>query len=225
VGLRYGFAAQGINGAVLTVVNPSQAAATIALPDSVFTQGAMTGKQRGHGAILYADGGFQPQLREGNLQIGPEQLVVIGLDEYASHAYHLGVDDSIHIPTAIEKLSVAFKETGKNNIEASVMPPPGKSLRILFRQLGADGLPHRSWGGAPPDGRKMDVLLKIQASHGKKLVPLILEYDKMIWSGLSWGAAEIRPAGLNPALPVTINCSSAETEPFVLKADVYVLTY
>ncbi|MES1249514.1 MAG: hypothetical protein ABUL46_02465, partial [Chitinophaga rupis] len=187
--------------------------------------GAMTGKQGRQRAILYADGGFQPQLRDRTLQLGPEQLVVIGLDEYASDAYHLGVDETIHIPAAIEKLSITFKETGKNNIEVSVMPLPGKSLRILFRQLGADGLPHRSWGGAPPDGRKMDALLKIHAGQGKKLVPLILEYDKMIWSGLSWAVAEIRPASLNPGLPITITCSSSETDPLVLKAEVYALTY
>jgi len=71
----------------------------------------------------------------------------------------------------------------------------------------------------------MDALLKIHVSQGKKPVPLILEYDKMIWSGLSWAAAEIRPASLNPGLPVTISCSSTETEPLVLKADVYALTY
>jgi hypothetical protein len=223
--LPYGFAAKGINGAVLTVVNPSQTVATVALPDSAFAEGAMTGKQVRQRAILYADGGFQPQLREGNLQIGPEQLVVIGLDEYATAPYHLGVDETIHIPAAIEKLSITFKETGKNNIEAAVMPLPGKSLRILFRQLGADGMPHRSWGGSPPDGRKMDALLKIHAGQGKKPVPLIVEYDKMIWSGLSWAVAEIRPDALNPGLPVTMTCSSSETEPLVLKAELYALTY
>ncbi|HTI07224.1 MAG TPA: hypothetical protein VL832_01675 [Puia sp.] len=214
-GLPYGFTAQGSKGTVLTVVNPSQTVAMIALPAMPYTQGA----------ILYADGGFKPQLHEGSLQLGPEQLAVIGLDEYAADSCHLGVDDAIRIPAAIEKLSLAFKETGRNRFEASLLPPPGKSLRILFRQLGADGLPHRSWGGAPPDGRKMDDLLIIRARQGKKPVPLILEYDKMIWSGLSWAVVEIRPASLNPHLPVTINCSSAETEPFQLKAEVYALTY
>jgi hypothetical protein len=176
-------------------------------------------------AVLYADGGFRPLFKEGRLKIGPEQLVVIGLNEYADEKYNLGVDESIQIPLSIDKLVTTFKETGKNTIETQILPPPGKSLRILFQQFGADGLPHRTWGGAPPEGKKMNELLTIQCSQGKKSLSQLLEYDKMIWSGLSWAAVEIKPAGMDPGRPVTIRCYSAETEKLELQANVYALTY
>jgi hypothetical protein len=48
----YGFMARGINGTVCTLVNPSQEMATITLPVGDFSKNK----------ILYADGGFSPQL-------------------------------------------------------------------------------------------------------------------------------------------------------------------
>jgi hypothetical protein len=118
-----------------------------------------------------------------------------------------------------------FKAAQKNSIEALVTPLPGKHLRIILQQFGADGLPRRSWGGAPPDGQKMDSLLRIIAEQGKRQLPLKIEYDKMIWSGLSWAAAEISPDNFDAGKPLKIRCISVETDPLQLQARVYGLTY
>jgi hypothetical protein len=174
---------------------------------------------------LYADGGFQPSLEKGNVILGAEQLVVVGTGEYASERYLLGKDASIRIPLMQERLNVAFGSRGKNKIVGNIAAQRGKDLRIIFQQFGADGKPVRSWGGAPPDGQKMNDLLTIRVRQAGKELPIYLEYDKMIWSGLSWGAAELRQGGFDPAIRVEIYCASAEKDELRLEARVYAVGY
>ena len=83
----------------------------------------------------------------------------------------------------------------------------------------------RSWGGSPPDGTPMNKLLTIRCLQGDRELPLDIEYDKMIWSGLSWGAAELRLGGYDPTAPVTIECFSMEKEELRLEASVYKVEY
>jgi hypothetical protein len=45
----------------------------------------------------------------------------------------------------------------------------------------------------------------------------------MIWSGLSWGAAELRRGSFDPAVPVEIWCSTVEKEELKLEGRVYVV--
>lgn len=98
-------------------------------------------------------------------------------------------------------------------------------LRILFQQFVKDGFPVRSWGGAPPDGQTMDKLLKIRCTEAGHELPLVIEYDKMIWSGLSWAAGKLRQGSFDPAAPVKIECSSTEKEELRLEARVYAIDY
>jgi len=211
----YGFKAEGINGTVLTLVNPSQAIVHMDLP----------ARESSGGKVLYADGGFSPVLQDRDLQLGPEQMVIVGFGEYANEKYDLGVDDTIHIPKEINPVDASFSEAGLNSIRATVNAPGGKHIRILFQQFGPDGFPRRSWGGSPPDGKKMDAFLQISVTQGKKTVPLHIEYDKMIWSGLSWGAAEIVPGDWDAARPLEVQCHSTEAEKLQLKAHIYAVTY
>ncbi len=113
----------------------------------------------------------------------------------------------------------------KNTITAQVSITNNTYLRILFQQFNINGEPRRSWGGSPPDGKRMNEFLKITASQGKKHIPLHIEYDKMIWSGLSWGAAEAKPQDMDATNPVQIICSSSETDLLILKADIYQVEY
>jgi hypothetical protein len=47
----------------------------------------------------------------------------------------------------------------------------------------------------------------------------------MLWSGLSWGAAEISPSSLHAGKTIKIQCSSAEKDQLNLKAEVFALAY
>ncbi len=118
-----------------------------------------------------------------------------------------------------------FKETGKNTIQANMKVITGKHIRILFQQFDNNGLLHRSWGGSPPAGKKMDAFLKISAMQNSKVIPVHIEYDKMIWSGLSWAVGEIDTKNINANEPLIIECSSTEVDKLHLEANVYEVSY
>ncbi len=211
----YGFKASVKNGAVCTVVNPSQAITIIELPVVEYMKSS----------IIYSDSGFIPVLKGNKLTLGAEQLVVVGFEEYSDQQYNLGIDSTVNIPVSIEPVAIEFKETAKNTITGYVLPVKGKDIRILVQQYGANNNPKRSSGGPPPKGKKMDTIIKIFVTQKRKTVPMKIEYDKMIWSGLSWGAAELKSASFNPNLPLEIKCMSTEQETLTLKAEVYAINY
>ena len=71
----------------------------------------------------------------------------------------------------------------------------------------------------------MDKLLTIRCRQGGRELPLVIEYDKMIWSGLSWGAGELRQGSYDASLPIEIECASLEKEELRLEAMVYAVDY
>lgn len=83
----------------------------------------------------------------------------------------------------------------------------------------------RSWPGGPPNGKSVGSVLKIVAEQNGKPLPIEMNYDKVIWSGLSWGAGEIRHADFIGGRPLTIRCSSAEKNAVTLEARVYAVEY
>jgi hypothetical protein len=221
-GKPYGFSSSVPKGTVCTVVNPSQAISTIELPVTD-TSGAR---------ILYADGGYRPVLNGSLLTLGAEQLVVVGFGEFAHPSrgsfetlYDLGTDDTIQIPLTIDPVKSNFGPVAKNTIEGAAEAVPGKDLRIILQQFDHTGLPYRSWPGAPPDGKKVSDVITIRATQNGKDLPLRIEYDKVIWSGLSWGAAEISRASFDPNIAVLFHCSSADTKDLTLVAHVYAVGY
>jgi hypothetical protein len=182
--------------------------------------------------ILFADGGHRPLLQEGRLALGPEQMAVVGTGEFADFfenrfalLYDFGLDESIPVPLTIDEVDINFVTVAKNTVEGRVNPVRGKSLRIVLQQMDQKGLPYRSWPGAPPDGKKVSEVIRIGAVQNGKLLPVHIEYDKVIWSGLSWGVGEIYITDLDPSTPVTIRCSSGETMDLRLQARVYAVTY
>lgn len=227
-GKPYGFLSESDEGSVFTIINPSQSISTVGLDRGLDVSGQASdsqtsvGRPPGTGRILYADGGYQPTLTSDQLSLGPEQMVVVGFGKYADAIYSLGTDESIQIPKSIEPLPATFAGTSKNTIEADIMPVHQRSLRIILQQFDTQGNPYRSWPGAPPDGKKVSDVIHISATQNGHALPLRIEYDKVIWSGLSWGAAEI----VNPgAEPIHVICSSAETTDLNLIAHVYAVTY
>jgi len=212
-GQPYGYKAGG--GAVFTVVNPSQSIMQIALP---MEKAART-------RIIYADAGFVPVVDGHMLTLGAEQLVVVGTGAYADPTYDLGIDRTIRIPFTQQKVGTTWTPAGKNVLQTILNAIPGKDLRIVLQQFDAAGLPIRSWGGAPPDGRKMDTLIKIKVTQDGREVPLMINYDKMIWSGLSWAVGELQQSDFEPTRPLECHCSSMEKDTVQLKAAVYAVGY
>jgi len=214
-GQVYGFKSSSAKGTVCTVVNPAQQVARIVLPVD----------NAANGRFLYADGGYKPDVDVNILTIGPEQLVVVAYGEYADRKYELGIDDTINIPLSIDKIEAAFTVIAKNTIQGKVNAVAGKDVRIIFQQFSKNGDPCRSWPGAPPDGKKVSEVILIKVSQDGKEIPLHIEYDKMIWSGLSWGAGEIKQGTFAADKPLDIQCISLEKDPLDLTANIYAVGY
>ena len=216
----YGFGSIDSDGALYTVMNPAQSVATLQMPLLSRVQ-----KPNGNGRLLFRDAGFVPVLKGDSITLGPGQLALVGYGKYASAEYDLGIQQDVTIPRQIEPVAAQFSVAGQNAIEATVTPPRSGDLRIVMQQHGVDGSIQRSWEGGPPSGKNMGNFFVISASQEGTPVPVVIHYDHVIWSGLSWAVGEVRQSSLTPGKPVKIRITSAETAPMKLEGKVYAVTY
>ncbi len=231
----YGFGSVTSGGAIYTVVNPAQAVNDLDLPLLSRAQAplarsggedtAATAATGATGRVIFRDAGFVPVLRGNRITLGPGQMAAIGFGRYAAPEFDLGVQEDVRIPRSIRPLDVAFRPVQQGTIEATVQPPAAGDLRIIFQQWYADGTVARSWPGGPPNGTSMGKVLRISAEQGGKPLPIEIDYDRLIWSGLSWGAGEIRHASFAPGEPIVIRCTSQEKIPVRLEGKLYAVRY
>lgn len=210
-GNPYGFWARHAGGDVFTVVNPAATLRTITLPAKA-------------DRLLFGDSGFQPQLAEAELTLGPEQLAVVASGRFARDEFVLGLEPDVVIPSEVRPIAAEFQPSGNdpgNKLIAKIeRPTDGETLRILFRQT-RGGLALRSSGGPPPDGVTLAKLLSITVRQGERTIPLRVNYDLAIWSGLSWAVGEAKLGDMDAAGLVTIECATTESSPVQLAAEVY----
>ena len=217
----YGFGSFDSGGAVYTVMNPGQTFSEIELP--LLTREQLPLER---GRILFRDAGFPPVLKGNRIMLGPGQLAAVGFGRYADAGFDSGVQEDVVIPRKIQPVEAKFERKGQNMIEAVVAPPSSGDLRILFQQKDEKGEIVRSWPGGPPNGKAMGQVLAIQAEQDGKVLPMDIQYDRQIWSGLSWGAGEIRAKDFNGrGGQIRIQCSSAEPDVRILEGRVYVVEY
>ena len=216
----YGFGAVDTMGSVYTVVNPAQAIRDIELPLLSRVMEPLL-----NGRIIFRDAGFTPILRANKITLGPGQMAAVGFGQFSRQEFNLGVQEDVRIPRTITPISVAFASKGSKAIEATVNPPAQGDLRIIFQQRGTNGEIVRSWPGGPPNGTTVGKVLVISAEQAGKTLPIEINYDKQIWSGLSWGAGEIRRKDFATGQPVTIRCSSGEKNAVHLEAWLYEVEY
>jgi hypothetical protein len=218
----YGFGSMDTSGAVYTVVNPAQAVKEIELPLLSRVQEPLHA-----GRVIFRDAGFVPILHGTRITMGPGQMAAVGFGRYATQEYELGVQEDVVIPRSIKPLPASFstKDGDANTITATVIAPAKGDLRIIFQQRGKDGGIMRSWPGGPPTGTSVGKVLTIYAEQEGKAVPVEINYDKQIWSGLSWGAGEIKHKNFSSGQPIIVRCSSAEKNPVRLEGMLYEVEY
>ncbi|OGJ89881.1 MAG: hypothetical protein A2487_09225 [Candidatus Raymondbacteria bacterium RifOxyC12_full_50_8] len=204
----YGYYSTLGKDALVTVVNPSQLFQKMPVP------------KNGPCSLLFHDSGFVPQLKNNTVLLGPEQMCLLGFGAYGNEKHALGVEEGVKVPLEIKDLRARFTPTGHNTITVVVKPPANKDLRIIMTQC-KDGKAFRSTGGALPNGRPMGEILKIRAMQEKKTMPVIIQYNKAIWSGLSHAVGTIAGKKLKAGIPLSITCSSAEVAQLELKGAVY----
>jgi len=216
----YGFGSLTPDGAVYAVVNPAQSMEEIEMP-------LLSKEQRpvSNGRVIFRDAGFQPVLLGDTIKLGPGQLALVGYGKYSRPEYDFGVQEDVQIPQSIKPVDAKFASQGKNTIEAAVVAPVNGDLRIIMQQHSTDGSIMRSWKGGPPNGINMGKVFLIRVWQNRQPVPIEINYDKVIWSGLSWAVGEIKHSDLKPGRPVTVQCSSTENDSVILTGKVYVIEY
>ena len=207
-GSIYGFCLSGPQGSLTAVVNAGQLPADLTLSEV------------GESRILFRDAGYQPHVSNGLITVGPEQMVLLGTGAYATEAHDLGLQGDVRIPVSSTAVPVVAQPDGHQALIATVQMPATGSLRIILRQRGSDGVAKRTSGGAPPDGKTLGTLITLSASRDGQPVAIDLNYDKAIWSGLSWAVGEI-PAERLSAGPVLIRACSLEVQPVQLELTTY----
>jgi hypothetical protein len=216
----YGFGSLDDQGSIYTVVNPAQAVDSIEMPLLTRTQPAL-----GMGRVIFRDAGFVPVLSGNRITLGPAQMAAVGFGRYAAQEFDLGVQEDVHIPRSISPIAASFASGAHNTIETTIAAPAKGDLRIIFQQRGMDGSIRRSWPGGPPNGTSVGKVLKITAEQDGQSLRVEINYDKQIWSGLSWGAGEIKHKEFSGGRPIIIRCSSTEKDQVVLEGRLFVVEY
>lgn len=70
----------------------------------------------------------------------------------------------------------------------------------------------------------MSDIIRVGISQNGVECPAALAHDKAIWSGMSWGAAEVPAAALKPG-PVTVKVSTSEEKATGLRVEAYAVRY
>jgi hypothetical protein len=71
----------------------------------------------------------------------------------------------------------------------------------------------------------MAKVFTIEVTQNGHSVPVAIDYDKIIWSGLSWAVGEIKAVDLTPNEPVHVTFHSAEKDPVKLEGAAYLIMY
>jgi hypothetical protein len=216
----YGFGALDADGSVYVVVNPAQQIARIDLPLLSQVQ-----KPLSQGRLLFRDAGFIPTLTVNSIELGPGQMAVVGYGKYASPAFDFGVQQDVVIPRSIRPVPAEFTVTDKGVIQATIAAPAGGDLRLILQQYSSDGSLRRTWAGGPPKGTNMGKVFQLEATQNGRQLPIHEDYDKVIWSGLSWAAGEIGAKDLHAGEPLTLTFRSTEKDPVTLKGSLYLVNY
>ncbi|HEY9713627.1 MAG TPA: hypothetical protein V6C72_09160, partial [Chroococcales cyanobacterium] len=125
----------------------------------------------------------------------------------------------------IEPLPIDFHATGPGSAEASVDPPTHGVLRVILQEMTPDGHLRRTWAGGPPNGANMAKVFALSATQDGRDIPIKLDYDKIVWSGMSWALGEIDASDLTPGVPLIIRFHASEKDPITLKSTVYLVEY
>jgi hypothetical protein len=216
----YGYGGVTTRGAVYVVVNPSQTVASVKLPKLAPDQSPL-----GPGRVQFRDAGFQPQLNGTQVSLGPGQMAMVGFGAYASPNYDFGIQSDVVIPRSISPFPISFHNTATGSMEASVVPPAHGVLRLIVQEMTPSGQLRRTWAGGPPSGQNMGKVFTFFASQNGRAIPVRVDYDKVIWSGLSWAVGEIDLNGLTPGVPLSLRFHSAEKDPIRLKGTAYLVEY
>jgi hypothetical protein len=212
---------------LLYIVNPTFSSQRIVLP--IINLAAARG--------LFHDGPAAPAIQAApdmlSIDLGPEQMALVGLGAYADAAHDLGNQDKPAPPRSISLLPTTFRQcaNGRDLVADLATPlPTGTQLLVVVHVRDGEPrdpdapLPHLLAGQNThePDATmtpKSHEQLHIAVTQGTKPVaPQRLIPEVPIWSGMSWVAA-VFPA----SAPCRVEVTQSLEKPRRLLVSLYAL--
>ncbi len=184
-----------------TICNPSQKMVSVPVPAEW---------EKVSNTVLFSDPGFSPTQNKESFTLGPEQVVLVGFGEFAQSKWKLGKSElEFPVPNFIEEISMDWKDKSQGMLGFLKAKKPG-TYRLLFKQIKMNGTPLRVSGWSKAGSKSLGQLLKISASIEGVSFPIRQNYDKIIWSGLSWAVAEITVANNQIGKEIQIEFNSPD---------------
>ncbi|MDX2196699.1 MAG: hypothetical protein NW207_09800 [Cytophagales bacterium] len=199
-------------GELFTVCNPSQSFKKITLPVNTLKY-----------KILFADKGYVPAVENGQLSLGPEQMAVIGLNEYAQDKFVLGVEEDIIIPKYINPLAANFTRTAKNTYAGEVKCTAKSDIRVVIEFT--DSLGKAVNIKSLKDMTPMSDNIIITAKTLTKNIPVQIKHNKIIWSGLNFVCVELKNTDLSGVETFKLECKINHYNKYFIKPSVYEVKY
>jgi len=137
--------------------------------------------------ILFRDAGFDPELSHtpDSIELGPYQFALLGIEES-----NLGVQGGC-VSEIRERAEFRIIET--TGTRWTVETGPG-NLRLIVNQRDADGRLVRTYSGSKSAANA----ISISASQNGEDHALTRYDDRIVWSGMSWAAADLFASGFDP---------------------------
>jgi hypothetical protein len=119
------------------------------------------------------------------LELGPYQLALLGLK---------GMSLGVQQDCVCETRELAGFKIVEQYARRLVVETTAGDLLVIVRQRDAKGKLVRTFAGA--ESTAMSIV--IRASQDGHLIHVSWHHDRVIWSGMSWGAASIDASGTDP---------------------------
>jgi hypothetical protein len=211
----FGFTAGSPETGVWTVCNPAQNFQTVPLPE---------GWEAGKSKLLFADAGYVPEVSKTGIRLGPEQVAVLGFGSLATEKSIPGKPDAeFLVPKEIEELKVQWEEKERQRTGRFKAGKAGM-YRFVFRQSRKNGTPLRISGGSRAGAKSLARLLQVEVLSDGRNIPLQINYDKIIWSGLSWAVAEAFLPAEMEGKEVEVRFTTEDPSAAILHGAVYYAT-
>jgi len=191
--LPFAYHLKNKRGGLVFAVNPSQQMQKVQLP--LDYQGQPAG-------ILFSQPGYRNIIEGNTVTLAPEQSVLIGFNEYANEKYSLGTSGEGSFPNESVNIEIKERKALNNGVSFQINKPEKGNIRLVFEIKNEDGTMVKANGGPPPYGKPMGEVLQIKVVSAGKKIPVSINYNKVIWSGLSWAVGEIAEKDLKDAGPV-----------------------
>ncbi len=188
--LPFAYHLKNAKGGLVFAVNPGQQMQKVQLPLDYKGQSA---------GILFSQPGYRNIIEDNTVTLAPEQSVLIGFNEYSNEKYSLGTSGEGWFPNEIYSIKIRNRKALNKAVSFQVNKPEKGNIRLVFELKDMDGAIVKANGGAPPFGKPMGEVLQIKVVSAGQIIPVSINYNKVIWSGLNWAVGEIEEKELQNA--------------------------